>query len=101
MPHFQGHRNSISSSLCLKKPKKFTFNPQILSESQVYYLAIFNGLNTSGVLTLWPRVLETLQTKLNIFIDVTALSLDSTSIKVHPDGTGALKNFGSYQIPGS
>jgi len=40
---------------------------------------------------VWTRVLEALQTKLNISIDVTALSLDSTSIKVHPDGTGALK----------
>jgi len=40
---------------------------------------------------VWTRVLEALQIKLNISIDVTALSLDSTSIKVHPDGTGALK----------
>ena len=40
---------------------------------------------------VWPRILEVLQTKLNISLDVTALSLDSTSIKVHPDGTGALK----------
>ena len=40
---------------------------------------------------VWTRVLEALQTKLNMFIDVTALSLDSTSIKVHPDGTGTLK----------
>jgi len=40
---------------------------------------------------VWPRVLEALQSELNISLDVTALSLDSTSIKVHPDGTGALK----------
>ena len=40
---------------------------------------------------VWTRVLESLQSKLNISLDVTALSLDSTSIKVHPDGTGALK----------
>ena len=40
---------------------------------------------------VWPRVLESLKTKLNVTVDVTALSLDSTSIKVHPDGTGALK----------
>jgi len=40
---------------------------------------------------VWPRILEALQTKLNISLDVTALSLDSTSIKVHPNGTGALK----------
>jgi transposase len=40
---------------------------------------------------VWPRILESLQSQLNIHIDVTALSLDSTSVKVHPDGTGALK----------
>ncbi len=40
---------------------------------------------------VWPRVLEALRTELLIKLDVTALSLDSTSIKVHPDGTGALK----------
>ncbi len=42
----------------------------------------------SGVL---PKVLEALQTQLGVTLDVTALSLDSTSVKVHPDGTGALK----------
>lgn len=40
---------------------------------------------------VWPRVLEALKTKLLIEIDITALSLDSTSIKVHPDGMGSLK----------
>ncbi len=40
---------------------------------------------------VWPRVLEVLRTELLIKIDVTALSPDSTSVKVHPDGTGALK----------
>jgi transposase len=40
---------------------------------------------------VWSRVLEALQSQLNIYIDVTALSLDSTSVKVHPDGTGVLK----------
>ena len=42
---------------------------------------------------VWPRVLEALQSKLNISLDVTVLSLDSTSVKVHPDGTGALKKM--------
>ena len=41
---------------------------------------------------VWPRFLDALQTKLPISLDVTALSLDSISIKVHPDGTEALKN---------
>ena len=40
---------------------------------------------------VWPRVLEVLQSQLNISLDITALSLDSTNVKVHPDGTGALK----------
>ena len=40
---------------------------------------------------VWPRVLEVLRTELLIKLDVTALSLDSTNIKAHPDGTGALK----------
>jgi len=35
---------------------------------------------------VWPRVLESLQSQLNI----SALSLDSTSMKVPPNGTGAL-----------
>ena len=42
---------------------------------------------------VWPRVLEALRTELLIKLDVTALSLDSTSVKVHPDGTGALKKM--------
>jgi transposase len=40
---------------------------------------------------VWPRVLEALKTELLIDIDITALSLDSTSVKVHPDGMGPLK----------
>ena len=52
---------------------------------------IYRRMNRWAKNDVWPRVLEALQTKLDIFLDVTALSLDSTSIKVHPDGTGALK----------
>ncbi len=40
---------------------------------------------------VWPRVVEALRSELAIVLEITALSLDSTSIKVHPDGTGALK----------
>ena len=43
---------------------------------------------------VWPRVLEALRTELLIKLDITVLSLDSTSVKVHPDGTGALKKMG-------
>ena len=42
----------------------------------------------SGVL---DRVFEKLQTEQIVRIRIEAFSLDSTSIKVHPDGTGALK----------
>jgi len=40
---------------------------------------------------VWPRVFEALKTKLLIELDITALSLDSTCVKVHPDGMGPLK----------
>ena len=42
----------------------------------------------NGVLT---RVFEKLQIDQIVRIQIEALSLDSTSVKVHPDGTGALK----------
>ena len=42
----------------------------------------------NGVL---DRVLRHLQRELGVHADVTALGLDSTSVKVHPDGTGAQK----------
>jgi hypothetical protein len=42
----------------------------------------------NGVL---DRVFERLQTEQIVRIKIEAFSLDSTSVKVHPDGTGALK----------
>ena len=45
----------------------------------------------SGVL---DRVFEELQRKHVIMVRIEAVSLDSTSVKVHPDGTGALKKRG-------
>jgi len=42
----------------------------------------------SGVL---DRVFEKLQTEQIVRVKIEAFSLDSTSVKVHPDGTGALK----------
>lgn len=52
----------------------------------------------SGVLN---RVFATLQEKQIIRINVEAVSLDSTIVKVHPDGTGALKKRcpGYWKIP--
>ena len=42
----------------------------------------------NGVL---ERVFEKLQLQQIVRIKIEAIALDSTSIKVHPDGTGALK----------
>lgn len=47
-----------------------------------------NRWSKAGVL---QRVFERLQLQQMIRIKIEAVSLDSTSIKVHPDGTGALK----------
>lgn len=47
-----------------------------------------NRWSKSGVL---DRIFERLQKENMISIKVTTASLDSTSVKVHPDGTGALK----------
>ena len=48
----------------------------------------------SGVL---QKVFEELQMENIININVKALCLDSTSVKVHPDGTGALKKTADSQ----
>jgi hypothetical protein len=55
-------------------------------------------LRPSGVL---DRVFERLQRSQIVRIRIEAVSLDSTIVKVHPDGTGALKNRtpGHRQIP--
>ena len=47
-----------------------------------------NRWSKSGVL---DTVFETLQREQLIRIRIEAVSLDSTTVKVHPDGTGALK----------
>ena len=47
-----------------------------------------NRCAKSGVL---DRVLEKLQVEQIVRITIEAFALDSTSVKVHPDGTGALK----------
>jgi transposase len=49
----------------------------------------------AGVL---DRVFEKLQVEQIVRIKLEAVSLDSTSIKVHPDGTGALKKNGPQSI---
>jgi lactam utilization protein B len=47
-----------------------------------------NRWSKKGVL---DRVFEKLQMEQIVRIKIEAFALDSTSIKVHPDGTGALK----------
>ena len=47
-----------------------------------------NRWSQSGVL---DRVFETLQHAQIVRVKIEAVSLDSTIVKVHPDGTGALK----------
>ena len=47
-----------------------------------------NRWSKNGVLN---RVFEKLQSEQIVRIKIEAFSLDSTSVKVHPDGTGALK----------
>ena len=47
-----------------------------------------NRWSRNGVL---DRVFEKLQMEQIVHIKIEAFALDSTSIKVHPDGTGALK----------
>ncbi len=47
-----------------------------------------NRWSKSGVM---DRVFEKLQLEQIVRIKIEAIALDSTSVKVHPDGTGALK----------
>lgn len=54
-----------------------------------------NRWSKNGVL---DRVFAALQVEGIIRIDVSVVRLDSTSVKVHPDGTGALKKRGKQAI---
>jgi transposase len=54
-----------------------------------------NRWSKAGVL---DRVFERLQQSQVVRIKIEAVSLDSTSIKVHPDGTGALKKTARKQL---
>ena len=58
-----------------------------------------NRWSKNGVL---DRVFEHLQREQIVRIKLEAISLDSTIVKVHPDGTGALKKrtAGHRQVPG-
>src|SRR5947209_10164389 len=52
---------------------------------------IYTRMNRWAKKGVLDRVFETLQLEQIVRIRLEAISLDSTSVKVHPDGTGALK----------
>ena len=52
---------------------------------------IYTRMNRGSKNGVWDRILEQLQREQIVRIQITAVKLDSTIVKVHPDGTGALK----------
>jgi transposase len=54
--------------------------------------SIYTRMNRWAKNGVLDRVFEKLQTEQIVLIKIEAFSLDSTSVKVHPDGTGVLKN---------
>jgi transposase len=52
---------------------------------------IYTRMNRWAKNGVLDRVFEQLQSEQIVRVKIEALSLDSTSVKVHPDGTGALK----------
>jgi transposase len=53
--------------------------------------SVYTRMNRWAKNGVLGRVFEKLQTEQIVRIKIEAFSLDSTSVKVHPDGTGALK----------
>ena len=70
--------------------------PACLFWELAYDLHPNEPLAKSGVLN---RIFTMLQQKQILQIKIEVMCLDSTSVKVHPDGTGALKNMG-YNLLG-
>jgi len=60
--------------------------------------SIYTRMNRWAKKGVLDRVFEKLQTEQIVRIKIEAFSLDSTSVKVHPDGTGALKKNGPQAI---
>src|ERR1019366_7164765 len=56
-----------------------------------HWHSIYTRMNRCAKNGVLDRVFEKLQTEQIVRIKIEAFSLDSTSIKVHPDGTGILK----------
>ena len=61
--------------------------PERFGRWHTVYMRLYRWTG-NGVL---ERVLEGLQRELGVEVDMAALGLDSTSVKVHPDGSGARK----------
>jgi len=59
---------------------------------------IYTRMNRWSKSGAMDRVFEKLQLEQIVSIRIEAFSLDSTSVKVHPDGTGALKKNGPQSI---
>jgi transposase len=59
---------------------------------------IYTRMNRWSKSGAMDRVFEKLQLEQIVRIRIEAFSLDSTSVKVHPDGTGALKKNGPQSI---
>ena len=55
---------------------------------------IYTRMNRWSKCGVMDRIFEKLQLEQIVRIRIEAFSLDSTSVKVHPDGTGALKKTG-------
>jgi transposase len=55
--------------------------------------SIYTRMNRWAKNGVMDCVFQKLQTEQIVRITIEAFSLDSTSIKVHPDGTGALNNL--------
>ena len=61
------------------------------SETVGNWHTIYTRMNRWSKSGAMDRVFEKLQLEQIVRIRIEAFSLDSTSVKVHPDGTGALK----------
>ena len=59
---------------------------------------IYTRMNRWAKNGVLDRVFEKLQLEQIVRVKIEAFSLDSTSVKVHPDGTGALKKNGPQAI---
>ena len=63
--------------------------------------SVYTRMNRWAKNGVLDRVLEKLRTEQIVRIKIEAFSLDSTSVKVHPDGTGAEKKrpASHWQVP--